>query len=150
MFSPAGNEKSGRGKKILTVIIQLCFKIIDNYDNQWTKIIFFLFVFNFYSFFPPHLYFSVLSPGVGNLSLVSSPKNPMITFQDFVVQVAWKTTRLLLRSFVLHSDFRKWIPDGAFGSVTVISGSVCSYWLLYAALLSDRWCHYKLIGCPNK
>ncbi len=39
---------------------------------------------------------------------------------------------------------------GYFCPITVISETACSYWLLYAALLSDRWCWYKLIGCWNK
>ncbi len=53
-----------------------------------------------------------------------------------------KENRLLLPSLALDLDC-----DKTFWPITVISESVCSHWLLYTALLSNRRCHYKLIGC---
>ncbi len=37
-----------------------------------------------------------------------------------------------------------------FRPIMIISETTCSCWLLYAVLLSDRWCWYKLIGCWSK
>ncbi len=85
--------------------------------------------------------------GVGSLSL---SKNSKITFQLIVIQVVWKKLPCALfpvsdLSLALYSDH-----DGTFGPSWVSSESMCSYWLLYAALISNRWHCYKLIGCRNK
>ncbi len=39
---------------------------------------------------------------------------------------------------------------GYFWTITGISESICSCWLLYSAPLRDRWRQYELIGCWNK
>ncbi len=42
--------------------------------------------------------------GIGSLFFMSQGKNPLITFQQIVIQVIWKNIRLLLLS--LRSVFR--------------------------------------------
>ncbi len=49
---------------------------------------------------------------------------------------------------LLGSVFRLW--RSLFSQSQVISESVCSRWLLYALLPSNRWRCHKLIGCWNK
>ncbi len=66
-----------------------------------------------------------------------------ITFYHFVIQVDWKNTRLLHPSLALDSDRHKVF------SGTVISLSMCSFQLLHAALLSDRWHGCELTGSWN-
>ncbi len=56
----------------------------------------------------------------------------------------WKNSGLLLRSLTLYSGFRQWKQwQALFGQSRMISERACFYWLLYAAFLSDRWCHYE-------
>ncbi len=68
----------------------------------------------------------------------------MKPFQHIVIQLLWKNTRFLHLSLALYSDC-----DENSLPITVISESMLSYWLL-RAVLSSRWCRYKLIGCWNK
>ncbi len=67
------------------------------------------------------------------------------TFQHFVIQMVWKNTTLLHLSLALYSE-----RDRTFGQSQVFSESACSYWHLYAVLLSNRWRRYELIGRWNK
>ncbi len=87
----------------------------------------------------------LLKAGVGRFLLRAIQQKFIVTFQHFVIQLVWKNTGLLHLSLALCSDFRKWRPWRIlFGQSQVISERACSYWLLYTALLSDRWCCYKL------
>ncbi len=89
--------------------------------------------------------------GVGSIFLVSLGKYSIITFQHTVTQVVYKNIRLLRLSLVLYSDVIKLRPQRAlFSQPQVFSQSMCFYWLRYAVLLSDRWCHYELMGWWNK
>ncbi len=82
---------------------------------------------------------------VGSLSLVSSGKNPIITFQHFVIHWVWKNSTLLHLS--LTPKFRMWQDFQPIMS----HFRECTFLLdAMAVLLSNRWCCYELIGCWNK
>ncbi len=78
---------------------------------------------------------------VGNLFLVSSDKNPIITSQHFVIQVVWKNTRLQLLSLALYSDRDRHfsVNHGSFQRAHVhigcsmlhflVTGNVATSWL---------------------
>ncbi len=56
-----------------------------------------------------------------------------------------KNTKLQHLSLALYSGLVLY-----FQPITLILESTCSYWLLYALLLSDKWRCYELIGCWKK
>ncbi len=67
------------------------------------------FLVNYCQKLQPQIWFTAYDDSkaeVGSLFLVSSGKNPMITFQYYVIQVVWKNSRCLHLSLALYSDLR--------------------------------------------